>query len=222
MRKLFYFVRHGESLLNAAGIRQASEGGLSDNGKAQAKQTGERLKDRAIQIIIASPYIRTKETANIINGCFKHPKIIEYSDLLKERRNPSEIVGKSVADPEVKKIVDTIDKTYHDDGYRFSDEENFIDLKNRARDLLKNLSNRKEKCLLIVTHGIFLRMIAAYILYGDKLDAKTYNLLSFWNQTNNAAITVCEFKQGFFTHPHWSLIAWDDYSRDEHLRSKGI
>ena len=224
-RKLFYFVRHGESLLNAAGIRQGSEGSLSPSGKEQAKVTGERLSQHPIQVILASPYIRTRETADIINGCFKKPRVIEYNDLLKERRNPSEIVGQSVEDVNVKRIVDTIDKTFHTDEYRYSDEENFQDLKGRARDLLDYLSTRPEKFILVVTHGIFLRMVIAYIIYGDQLNSATYNTLGFLNTSNNTAVTVCEYKRGWFgppAHERWKLIAWDDYSKKAGPQSKGI
>lgn len=224
-RKLFYFVRHGESLLNAAGIRQGSDGSLSESGKMQAKVTGERLAHHPIQIILASPYIRTRETADIINKCFSKSRTIEFSDLLKERRNPSEIVGQSMNDPAVKRIVDTIDKSYHTDEYRFSDEENFQDLKMRAKDLLDWLSERPEEFLLVVTHGIFLRMVIAYIIYGEQLNSVTYNTLGFLNTSNNAAVTVCEYKKGWFGPPkdqRWKLIAWDDYSKNESPQSRGI
>ncbi len=225
-RKLFYFVRHGESLLNAAGIRQSAEGGLSETGKLQASATGTRLASHPFNVILSSPFQRTRETSAIINSYFKKPLPIEFSDLLIERKNPSEIIGKSVKDPVVERIVDLIDKSYHSDDYRYSDEENFIDLKKRAKLLLDYLSQRKESHVLVVTHGIFLRMVAAYILYGEKLTASDYNLLSFLNTYNNAAITICEYTSaGWFSSipkEPWKLIAWDDYIRDDAPVTKGI
>jgi broad specificity phosphatase PhoE len=224
-RKLFYFVRHGESLLNAAGIRQGAEGSLSEKGKEQAAATGRRLASHNFDSILASPYVRTRETADIINHNLKQTKQIEYVDLLHERRNPSAIIGKSTADPEVNKIIEMMDKAYHTDDFRIADEENFLDLKARAKELLEYLSKRKEKELLVVTHGIFLRMIAAYIIYGDTLNAPSYNTLSFFNASNNAAVTVCEYKKGLFGPPpdeRWKLIAWDDYSRVGAPQTKGI
>jgi broad specificity phosphatase PhoE len=215
MRKhLFYFVRHGESILNSKGIRQGADGSLSDKGKAQADITGQRLKNRKIEVLLVSPYTRTKETAAEINKYLDKP--IEYNDLLKERRNPSEIVGRSVSDPVVMHIVDQIDKSYHLDNYRFSDEENFEDLRDRAKALLAHLETRKEKTVLVVTHGIFLKMFIAYMLYGDKLTASGYNKLSFFNASNNAAITVCQYVDGWFAPPkekRWTLLGWDDYAR---------
>lgn len=224
-RKLFYFVRHGESLLNAAGIRQGSEGSLSEKGKVQAETTGKRLVNNHFDIMLVSPYVRTKETAAIINDQFTEQKKIEYLDLLHERLNPSEIIGKSITDPEINRVIETIDKTFHSNDYRYSDEENFDDLKNRARSLLEYLAARPEKNILVVTHGIFLRMVVAYIEYGERLNAATYNTLSYWNASNNAAITICEYKDSWLLGPpknkRWKVLAWDDYARDTE-KTKGI
>ena len=90
-KKLVYFVRHGQSANNAANLRQGASGSLSDKGKAQARFVGERLQGAAIELVLASPFERAKETAGIANETFKCP--IEYSDLLIERKNPSEIIG---------------------------------------------------------------------------------------------------------------------------------
>lgn len=224
-RKIVYFVRHGESILNAAGIRQSAEGGLSERGKEQAKLTGERMKERAVDTIISSTYERARETTAIINACFSISRPIEFSPLLIERRNPKEIIGKSIDDLEVRKIVDNIDKSFHGDEYRYSDEENFLDLKKRAKDALDYLAERREKNILVVTHGIFLRMIVAYILYGEDLTASMYNTLSFSNAANNAGITVCQYKKGLFgptPDKRWSLLAWNDYTHEAYKHNKTI
>ena len=220
-QKLFYMVRHGESILNAAHIRQGSDGGLSEKGKDQAVATGERLRSITFDVVLASPYERTRETAEIIMRSVKSRKPIEFIDLLVERRNPSEIVGKSADDPQIKQIIDRIDKSYHSDDFRFSDEENFIDLKKRARSLLTYLEQRPEQKILIVTHSIFLKMIAALIIRGDHLTSRKYNMLSVINTSSNASVTVCSYRGtilgdgaiGRFFFPlrwRWQLIAWDD------------
>src|SRR5665811_2106765 len=88
----FYIVRHGETVLNAKQIRQGKEGSLSENGKSQADRTGKYLKQFSIKYIIASSYLRTQETAMIINKHLKVP--MKYSPLFGERRNPTDVVGK--------------------------------------------------------------------------------------------------------------------------------
>jgi broad specificity phosphatase PhoE len=214
-KKVFYMVRHGESIMNAKHIRQGEAGGLSEAGKHQAEITGERLKNYFFDVILASPFERTRETADIIYKHMKNPRPVEYTDLLKERRNPSEIIEKPADDREVKKIIEIIDKSYHSDDYRFSDEENFNDLKQRALKLLDYLSKRPEHLFLLVTHSIFLKMISAVVVHGESLTAEKYNLISFMNYSNNAAISVCEYNSGLFglRKKPWRLLAWDDYAR---------
>ena len=51
-RKLFYFVRHGESILNSRGVRQGSEGSLSEKGKEQATETGKRFENRPVDVVL--------------------------------------------------------------------------------------------------------------------------------------------------------------------------
>jgi broad specificity phosphatase PhoE len=187
----FYFVRHGETLLNEQHVRQGSEGALSKKGRTQAEKVGNYLKDFPIKKIISSPYPRAKETSEIINAYLKAR--IVYTPLLAERRNPSEIIGKSTYDPDVERIVDQMDLAYHEDKYRFSDEENFIDEKKRARKFLFLLSCQGTRETVIVTHHHFLKMITAYLLYRDRLHANDFIKLSFFNVSDNASITICEF-----------------------------
>ncbi|MDE2021310.1 MAG: histidine phosphatase family protein, partial [Patescibacteria group bacterium] len=63
----FYFVRHGETILNAKHVHQDQSGGLSENGVRQAERVGKYLTRFHIKRIIASPYDRARETADIIN-----------------------------------------------------------------------------------------------------------------------------------------------------------
>lgn len=208
----FYFVRHGETILNSQHIRQGEEGSLSEKGEEQAEQVGQYLKHLHVSIkrIISSTYVRAQETATIINTHF-NVSIIP-SALFAERRNPSEIIGKKTDDPEVTRIVDKIDYAYHEDEYRFSDEENFIDLKRRARICLNLLSRQGAYDSIIVTHHLFLKMLVAYMLYREQLHAADFTKLTFFNVSDNAGITVCDF------HP-WKIFSktrgWEVVSYNE-------
>ncbi len=228
-RKIFYMVRHGESVLNASHVRQGWEGSLSPKGVEQAVATGKRLARHKFGAVLVSPYIRTRETAEKICAEIsmagrKVPEM-EFVNLLAERRNPTEIVGQSVDDPKVRQIVDLIDKSFHKDDYRYSDEENFQDLENRARALLVYLAHRPEKEILVVTHSIFLKMVASFLLYRDRLTADKYNLLSYTNDSGNASVSIFEYNSGWLgdgwlgrkfypIEKRWRILAWDDFYAD--------
>ncbi len=209
-KKLIYFVRHGETILNAKNIRQGPDGSLSDKGRIQAQATAKRFPSHKgkPEVIIASPYQRTKETAEIISK--ELGMEIEYCDLLVERRNPSEIIGHEGSEREVRRIVDQIDKSFHDDDLRYSDEENFIDLKERAKKLLNYIAYRKEKKLIMVTHGIFLKMVIAYMIEGEQLTASEYNKLSYFNPLNNASMTIVSYETHWLRENEWKVLVWND------------
>lgn len=210
-KKLIYFVRHGESELNAKGIRQGPDGKLTEKGRDQALEAAKKFpKEKgSAQIIISSPYERTRETTDIIAKELNIKKI-DYTPLLAERKNPSEIVGHWKEEVLVKLIVDQIDKSFHDDNFRYSDEENFIDLKTRAKDLLSYIKGRPEKRIIMVTHSIFLKMVVSYMLKGDALTASEYNKLSFFNPIDNAGITIVKYIPHWFKNEEWKLVAWND------------
>lgn len=194
----FYFVRHGETLLNEQHIRQGAEGSLSPSGRRQAAQVGRYLKQFPIEQIISSPYVRAQETSEIIRAEL-NVKVVT-TPLLAERRSPSEIVGGKRDDAEMVRIVDQVDRAYHADDYRFSDEENFIEVKARARKCLNYLARHGAREIVVVTHQVFLKMLIAYLLYRERLHAGDFAKLTFFNYTDNAGITICEF------HP-WKLFS---------------
>lgn len=206
----FYFVRHGETILNAEHIRQGKEGALSENGRNQAENVGRALENLSIKRIISSTYPRARETAEIINKYIKAPII--YSELLTERKNPKEIIGKSTDDRKVARIVDQIDLSYHDDDYRFSDEENFTDLKKRAKKCLTLLSLQGARNTCVITHHKFLKMLLSYMLHRERLHAADFVKLSFFNMANNAGISICEFHPWKIFSPTrgWEVVSYNE------------
>ncbi|MDO8593721.1 MAG: histidine phosphatase family protein [bacterium] len=206
----FYFIRHGETVLNKQHIRQGKAGELSENGRHQAEKVGEYLKHFPIKRIIASTYPRAKETAEIIHKYLKVP--VMYSQLLAERRNPKEIIGKHTDDPEVIRITDQMDNAYHEDKYRFSDEENFTDLKKRARKCLSLLALQGARETVVITHHAFLKILIAYMLYRERLHAPDFVKLSYFNVSDNAGITVCEFHPWrLFSHTlGWEIVSYNE------------
>lgn len=206
----FYFIRHGETLLNAEHIRQDEEGALSEKGRQQAERVGKYLKQFHIKRIVSSTYPRARETSEILNKHLNVPIIT--SSLLAERKNPTEIIGKHTDDPEVIRIVDQMDLGYHEDDYRFSDEENFVDLKKRAKKCLDLLARQGGRETVVVTHHVFLKMLIAYMLYRERMHASDFTKLSFFNVSDNAGITVCEFHPWhiFSKTRGWSVLSYNE------------
>lgn len=206
----FYFVRHGETLLNAAQVKQGAEGKLSELGRQQAAKIGALFAPLAIKKVISSPYERARETAEIINK--KLGVSIMYTPLLSERRNPSALVGRSMHDPEVARAIDQMDLAYHDDEYRYADEENFQDLKMRAKKCLRYLARKGSTQNCVITHHAFLKMLLSYMLHREALHSPDFIKLSFFNTSDNGGISVCEFHPWkFFSKTRgWEIVSYNE------------
>ena len=206
----FYFVRHGETILNAEHVKQGAEGALSELGKHQAVLVGARLAPLGIQKILSSPYERAQETVAIINARLNVP--VAYSPLLAERRNPSDVIGKDRDDPLVARIVDQVDLSYHADDFRHADEENFIDLKKRARKCLLYLILNSHTRTCVITHHAFLKMLLSYMLYREALHVRALVKLSFFNTSDNGGVSVCEFNPWHLLSRTrgWSIVSYNE------------
>lgn len=79
MLKNFYIFRHGESSYNVEDRIQghSDDSVLTDEGRAQAHNTGEILKNKGIEIIISSPLKRAQETGNIVAQHTLTPIVID-------------------------------------------------------------------------------------------------------------------------------------------------
>lgn len=208
--KRFYIIRHGRTLLNEARIKQGLEGALSAAGIAQAERVGRYVAPLKIEAIYTSPYERAIQTAEVIQR-IAHGRI-RKTPLLAERRNPSEVIGKPVEDPEVLAIVNRMEKGFHEDGYRYSDEENFEDLKRRAKRCLAYLERRGEHRMVLVTHHAFLQVFLSYMLYRDRLKAADYVKLAFFNPAENGGMTICEYHpwKRFGKTRGWEVLAYNE------------
>ncbi len=202
-------MRHGETTLNAAKIRQGEAGGLSDLGKVQARYIGERLKSFGINMIFCSPLERAIETAEEICKVLKNIPI-EYSPLLVERKNPTRIIGLDYDDPVTVEAINFMDKSFHEPDARWEDEENFEDLKKRSVKLRTFLEKNCISSTLCVTHGIFLKMFLSVLLKGEDLTVEEYVKLSLFNPADNAGITVVEYNPLRFLGNPWEIVAYND------------
>ncbi len=160
-KNTYYAVRHGESENNVAGIissRPDNPHHLTPKGKKQAEEAAKWLKDKKIDIIIASPYIRTRETAETIAKVLNFdPKNIIIENQIREYETG---IWNG------KKFEDFKTAVLHADRFetRLEGGESYTDLKKRMGDFLYGLEKTHSgKNILIVSHDspIFLLKAAA-------------------------------------------------------------
>lgn len=204
-----FFVRHGESEYNAKGLFQDRNVPLTKRGKRQAEFLAKRLSRIEIDIIISSPALRAKQTAEIINKKLK--KEIVFSELTNERKMPKESIGKYAFSEEVKRIKAMMRKNAKNESWHYSNEENYTEYKKRIQKLSKYLNNLKEKNILVVSHGGPIRMFILLAMFGkDNFDPEIYYKFTDLFRMTNTGITMCKKEKS----GHWHVWAFNDH---EHL-----
>lgn len=200
-----YFVRHGEGEHNIKKLYSHPDFSLTEKGKKQAGIAANRVKALPIEIIISSTFKRTQQTTEIINKQLK--KEVIYSDLAIEIKRPSEIAGKSQADPEVIKIKREMDKNFHLPDWRYSDEENFYDLRKRALDFIKFLESLNYEHILVVTHLVFIQAVVLTMMLKENLAPEVLLRAYRFLEIETSGLTICEYKGD-----DWYLVTWNDHA----------
>lgn len=80
----FIFMRHGKSQANQDSQIAHDDSPLTKEGEAKARQAGRALRSKGITIVLASPFLRARRTAEIVAKQLKI-KDIEIIDDLRER-----------------------------------------------------------------------------------------------------------------------------------------
>ena len=202
--KSVYFVRHGETLGNASNKFQKWDIPLSETGRQQAAFVAQRFASIPIEAIIASDMERATETARIIASVTKHEVILE--PLLRELARPTAVRGLAKTEPEVERIIRFTD-THWLGSEKHSDEENFIELKDRALRALQCIADRPEEKILVVTHGTFLRTLISCMFMQERLDGAVWHAVENYFGIQNTAITWCEYHDS-----QWKLVTWNDHA----------
>ena len=143
---MIYIVRHGETDWNVLGKVQGSKDiPLNENGRRQALLTKSELDNKEIDLIIASPLKRAKETAEIINRGRNLPMIID--DRIRER-SFGEFEGEEFT------VLDTKPFWDYYINEEYEEAESVQEFFKRVYDFLDDITVKyKDKNVLLVTHG---------------------------------------------------------------------
>ncbi len=148
----FFIVRHGEAESNILGILSSNpktKHHLTKNGKEQAEVAGENLLKNKIDVIYCSPFLRTKETAEIIAEKIGFPK----DKIVYDKRLHEIFVGVLDGKPDVE-----YQAFFESREAKFTKTpeggENYTTVKNRMTEFLYEANAKNEdKNILIISHN---------------------------------------------------------------------
>lgn len=210
IEKVVYLVRHGQSEANAAAVFQGLHSPLSEKGQNQAQKIAQRVQHLGCEVLIASPLLRTQQTAEAITEATGLGA--EYSDLFVERIKPARLNDKLHTDEVANALWHEWEHSLYTPGTRVEDGENFDDIMTRADKALDFLQHRPEKSLVVVTHGYFLKTITARIMLGSSITPEAFGYFQKHTHTQNTGITVLHHKSGFEMPPSWHLWIYNDHA----------
>lgn len=205
--KTVYLVRHGESESNAGPVNRGPAAKLTPRGYEQAAFIAERAAKLPIDAIVSSAYPRASETARLIAE--RTHMVVEYADLFRERVRPSEQVGLARGSDAFREIDDEVFNNFGP-GHRFSNEENFDDLKERAGKALLFLEQHPARHLLLVGHGLFARVLLSRVVFGESVTATEMLAAIRTFKNENTGLSVLQ--HGANAYVPWQVVVWNDHA----------
>ncbi len=198
-----YLVRHGQTIDAQNNRYQNFDSELSDRGIKDAQTAGGILKKYKIQKIISSPLVRAKQTAELINKALNVPLV--YNEYLVEEKRPTEVEKTDKNSKASMRIMKEIADKYSDLNFRYSDEDNFLILKDRGVSLKKYLEEIPKVDTAIVSSGVILKMLISLLIFGESLDPKKFLSISNLFRTDNCGISILQLD---FDNT-WTLKSWN-------------
>lgn len=155
--KSIYFVRHGQSEDNVAGIWSRPNTPLTSEGQNQARQAAAEIsrQNLKLDLVFTSTYIRAIKTAQIIMEEIGLPPDLLKINAVFDERNWGELTGTPSHLFFNDKTIKNIDEA--------AGAEKLHDLQNRARKGLELMLSAPQKSILLVGHGTFARALRRVI-----------------------------------------------------------
>lgn len=189
-------VRHGETVDNQNNICQGqTQGKLNENGIHQAQLVSQVLANQQIETCFTSDLLRAVDTCKVIVS--RHNQLVAHNDIRLRERYLASQQGKTFA-----KDWDSL--------AHYKDAEPVEDMYKRIGLFVLDLqTNYADKTVLIVSHGITLRVLIALCLGFNVKEVNTLNTL------DNCSISILEKADSL----SFNLI---DYNNVSHLKKANM
>lgn len=147
-----YIVRHGQVLHNALKVYSNEDEDLTEKGIDQAKQLKNEIQNLEYDVIICSPLLRARHTAEIIN--VKNRDIL-FDNRLKER-NPGNLNGKPIS------YTNREEYWNFNSNIQYGTSENMKTFFERVFAFLDDLKTKDYDSVLVVAHSGVSKAFNAY------------------------------------------------------------
>jgi broad specificity phosphatase PhoE len=208
-----HFVRHGESVSNAApgGMALPAVQGdrLTDLGREQAATVARYLGDVGATRVLTSPLARARETADILGGRLVLP--VEELDELQELRESEGYEELALEDQRLRRWSVWMAAHGDDPDYSYRGGETFNEISTRVRRAQERLLALGDENVIAVSHGIFLRFFLMNVLLADGFGPSQVQRL--WQlESINCGICSFEYRDRDLAANYeldpWTCLSW--------------
>ncbi len=187
----YFVMRHGETEGNVKKIWSTDDhqpDPLTDQGKKEVEQSTKHFSGASIDVIIASPYPRTQETARLFaEHIGLSTEMIKTDPRLGEWNVGTNYNGQPIEDFFAKRNASTDRYTFKDDG-----GESYMDVLKRSGEFLYDIEKEYSgKNILIVSHGAPTRAIS--LVAGGYSSHKLFDHTRDFRNFDNAEIRQIDF-----------------------------
>jgi len=156
----YFAMRHGQSESNVESYISTlpdSPDHITDEGRVEVERATQELKGKGIDLIVSSPFVRTRETTEIVQRVLGLPADAVMFDARLGELNAKDGQGKSW-DEHLARYGSHINRFL----LHLGDEENYADVEARVAELLYSLDAQyRGKTILLVSHGLPLFLLQA-------------------------------------------------------------
>ncbi len=192
MKKDIYFIRHGQTGKNITHVHQHYDEPLSKTGEKQAKKLALYLKQLNIEVLITSPFLRARQTAQIISKEIGITYTIDTS--VHETIRPLYLYGKKHASFQTVRFVWNLFIHRKDDKWNDDGAENMFDIRNRIHDVKDMIMETKEQTIAIVSHAVFIDMFLHLVCAQKSMSFFTFiRLIIFMKKMPNTGIVHVQY-----------------------------
>lgn len=176
-----YVTRHGQTAYNVEQrvLGSGTDLPLTSEGLQQAKEFADRTQDLHFDVILVSPMLRARQTAQIIAE--RHPEARRDAGgngerfFLEERlieQNFGSYEGSSLVNDA--EILLSLRRNF---AYRLPGGESVLDVVGRVYPMLRELPERYPgQTVLLVCHGVISRVIRSYFVSSLDLEYHTFKM----------------------------------------------
>lgn len=190
--KNIFLIRHGETEANALHIHQSSDEVLTPKGRLQAHHISHFLEGQKIDTLLCSPYVRARETAEVISRQLRIPYTEDENFV--EVRRPDHVYGQRYYSAQTLRYLWRLFLYQENPRWVSDGAENMFALRNRIENVKRTITQCEGNTIAVVTHDVFMNLFLEHVCREKSLTFFQFiRILIMAKKTPNAGVVHLQY-----------------------------